>query len=501
MAGTKKSGSKAAPPARRARSAKAGAYSGDSLLTRPLGLEGWKHLDAVLLAAITSETPLLLVGQHGCAKSFFLETLARALKLEFRFYNASLINYDDLVGIPIPSADRRSLEYISTPSSIWDAEVVFMDEINRTKPELQNKLFPIIHDRRVQGVSLEKLRFRWAAMNPPSPEADVSEVAYLGAEPLDTALADRFGFIIEVPSWKRLSDAEKRAILSDQFTGNHPFPVAIDKLIEGARARLEAAKQMPHPEIEDYLILLSGELTKIGLDLSTRRMTMLYANILALHAAAETLSAVNEVRTAPSWGESAWNALQHSLPQLAEGTAPDLLKIRTAHLQAWQLMQTSAETAERALLIIADPLERAIEAVRRVKVLSSDILSACLVNCITDAGGVAERSARTLAIYLATHQSISLPNTALAAMKSDLARILAPRTFEVEVKDAHLEHVERLAAKAQGNGGTEEERVVDHHSRNLAQHVYEQTEMIRDCKTAEKRFRELLKYFNAALAA
>jgi hypothetical protein len=206
------------------------------------------------------------------------------------------------------------------------------------------------------------------------------------------------------------------------------------------------------------------------------------------------------VRTAPSWGESAWNALQHSLPQLAEGTSPDLLKIRTAHLQAWQLMQTSTETAERALLIIADPLERAIEAVRRAKVLSPDILSACIVNCIASAGDVAERSARTLAIYLSMHQSISLPNTVLAAMKSDLAKILAPRTFEVEVKSEHLEHVKKLAAKAQENVGTEEERVVDHYARNLAQHVYEMTQMVRDCSTAQKRFRELLKHFNAALA-
>ena len=138
-----------------------------SLLTRPLGLEGWTAYEPVLLAALASEDPLLLIGPHGSAKSFLLERLAQSLDLEFRFYNASLINYDDLVGIPMPDEERKSLRYISTPSAVWNAEVVFIDEISRTRPELQNKLFPIIHERRIQGVPLERLRYRWSAMNPP----------------------------------------------------------------------------------------------------------------------------------------------------------------------------------------------------------------------------------------------------------------------------------------------------------------------------------------------
>ncbi|MCX6963676.1 MAG: AAA family ATPase, partial [Verrucomicrobia bacterium] len=102
-----------------------------SLLTRPLGLEGWAHLEAVVLAALASGDPLLLIGRHGTAKSFLLERLAESLDLAFRFYNASLVNYDDLVGIPVPDETQTSLRYISTPSSIWDAEVVFIDEISR----------------------------------------------------------------------------------------------------------------------------------------------------------------------------------------------------------------------------------------------------------------------------------------------------------------------------------------------------------------------------------
>ena len=149
------------PPLQRSNTAKS-----VRLLTRPLGLLGWERLEPVLLAALTTKDPLLLIGRHGTAKSFLLERLAQALGLVYRFYNASLINYDDLVGIPLPDETQTSLRYITTPTAIWDAEVVFVDELNRTRPDLQNKLFPIIHERRVQGVELEKLRYRWAAMNP-----------------------------------------------------------------------------------------------------------------------------------------------------------------------------------------------------------------------------------------------------------------------------------------------------------------------------------------------
>jgi MoxR-like ATPase len=107
--------------------------------------------------------------------------------------------------------------------------VVFVDELNRTRPDLQNKLFPIIHERRVQGVELEKLRYRWAAMNPATKGDNDNEEQYLGAEPLDPALADRFGFLIEVPDWCDLSEAERTEVLLDQFRGPHEFPDSVYK--------------------------------------------------------------------------------------------------------------------------------------------------------------------------------------------------------------------------------------------------------------------------------
>ena len=58
---------------------------------------------------------------------------------------------------------------MQTPASVWGAQCVFIDEISRARLDVQNRLFPIIHEKRVQGIALEALEHRWAAMNPPMP--------------------------------------------------------------------------------------------------------------------------------------------------------------------------------------------------------------------------------------------------------------------------------------------------------------------------------------------
>ncbi|MEI7761467.1 MAG: AAA family ATPase, partial [Thermoleophilia bacterium] len=60
------------------------AREGGMPLTASLGVVGWERLDAVLLAALATEAPLLLVGAHGTAKTLVAERVAAALGLEFR---------------------------------------------------------------------------------------------------------------------------------------------------------------------------------------------------------------------------------------------------------------------------------------------------------------------------------------------------------------------------------------------------------------------------------
>src|SRR3954469_5161819 len=176
-----------------------------------LGVYGFDSIEPLILSALVTEDPLLLVGNSGTGKTFLLNSLSEALGLEHRHYNASLIAFDDLVGFPYPDAKRGGVKFLETPATVWGAQSVLIDEISRCKPEHQNRLFSLVHERKIQGLALSKLRYRWAAMNPCSSDQSGGE-EYLGAEPLDPALADRFAVILEVGDWDSLSDADRRRV-------------------------------------------------------------------------------------------------------------------------------------------------------------------------------------------------------------------------------------------------------------------------------------------------
>ncbi len=55
----------------------------------------------------------------------------------------------------------RGIRYIETPATVWGAESVLIDEISRCKPEHQNRLFSLVHERKIQGIPITKLRYRW----------------------------------------------------------------------------------------------------------------------------------------------------------------------------------------------------------------------------------------------------------------------------------------------------------------------------------------------------
>ena len=160
-----------------------------------LGVYGFDSTEPVILAALVTEDPLLLIGPSGTGKTYLLNTLSEVLGLEHRHYNASLISFDDLVGFPYPDKDNAGVKFLQTPATVWGAESVLIDEISRCKPEHQNRLFSLVHERRIQGIPLPKLRFRWAAMNPCSSEQSGTE-DYAGSEALDPALADRFALFV-----------------------------------------------------------------------------------------------------------------------------------------------------------------------------------------------------------------------------------------------------------------------------------------------------------------
>lgn len=431
-------------------------------LTKPLGLLGWDNLEPVLLAALATDEPLLLIGKHGTAKSFLLERLAQALDLNYRFYNASLVNYDDLVGIPVPDAGQTALRYISTPTAIWDAEVVFIDELNRTRPDLQNKLFSIIHERRVQGVRLEKLRYRWAAMNPPPSQDQDQDEVYLGAEPLDPALADRFGFLIEVPDWCDLSESEKKILLIDQFRGRHEFPVDVADLVDRTASLFGSFCKNP-PDLSAYFIALESQLRGAGTRFSSRRLSTLFRTALGIHAARITLTSTEgEEIPPPDLESSLFLALAHGHPGLASGPI-DRGALLALHRQAWSIAGLQDDDPWKELLNIPDPVERVIRAAQADFPLSESELSSLVLEAVSSQPCDELRAAVSLPLYLKLRSGRKIAATAAETLASQLTRVIRPASATHQVYGNALTKCREVAGICSSLGdGTR-----DSYTRNL----------------------------------
>src|SRR6187402_2124040 len=246
-----------------------------------LGVYGFDSIEPLILSALVTEDPLLLIGPSGTGKTFLLNSLSEALGLEHRHYNASLISFDDLVGFPYPSCEFSRIEYLQTPATVWGAESVLIDEISRCKPEHQNRLFSLVHERKIQGLPLTSLRYRWAAMNPCSSDQSGGD-EYLGSEPLDPALADRFAIILEVGDWDALSDADRKLVANPSGDGavaddGGQLNTALAQWQQAFAAKLD---HCPAP-IVDYVCAATTALRDGGIRLSPRRARLITRTLLA----------------------------------------------------------------------------------------------------------------------------------------------------------------------------------------------------------------------------
>jgi MoxR-like ATPase len=403
-------------------------------ITEALGIQGWQHLDPIILAALATESPLLLVGPHGTAKSLLVEKIASALTLSMRHYNASLINYDDLVGIPLPEEGSNRLQFVTTPGAIWDAEFVFFDEISRCRPDLQNKMFPIVHERRIAGIRLDRLRHRWAAMNPPAPDdAETSNGDYyLGSEPLDPALVDRFPFVVPVPNWKQLSRPERRKLVSrDNMRLAEENPPSLLQQVADCAALLGELEEALHDWLSDYVVSVIDLLEQAKLFESPRRAFMLARSLVAVHAARMVLEGSDA-----DLEYSAELTLTFGLPQNAGEVPPTRATVVAIHRQAWEIASLSEDDAWRQVLEELDPARRVVLADQL------DLTDADISRLITQALSVEPSDARRVGlatvIYVAFHQRRDLSPSAWEPLSQLATKVLEPRTMSTPLRPGQI---------------------------------------------------------------
>jgi len=309
-----------------------------------LGVYGFDALEPLILGALVTEDPLLLIGPSGTGKTFLLNTLSEALGLVHRHYNASLISFDDLVGFPFPDKDGAGVKFLETPATVWGAESVLIDEISRSKPEHQNRLFSLVCERRVQGIRLPKLRFRWAAMNPCSANQDGPD-DYTGSEALDPALADRFSLFIQASDWDELSFGERLLVAAPAGEGK----IADDggtlrRDIERWRAEFIRKVGNCPPEILSYVTTAVSALNSAGIRISPRRARFMTRNLFAATVIAGRFTE-----------KTCRLVLKSSLPQPCWGVKPSGEAVAAAHRLGWETVREATRSwlpammAERSL--------------------------------------------------------------------------------------------------------------------------------------------------------
>ena len=299
-----------------------------------LGAYGFSKIEPVILAALISEDPLLLIGKAGTGKTFLLNSLSETLGLEHRHYNASLLSFDDLVGFPMPSADGKTVDFLPTPATVWNAESVLIDELSRCRPETQNKLFSVIHERRIQGMDLPKLRYRWAAMNPLNQPEQNEEDQYEGSTSLDQALADRFAWVVSVPDWSELTAEEQDLVIQPYGENliNKPA-LALAASIRDMQEEFRSRITENDPIVIAYCRMAAGVLTQSGLRISPRRARLFARNLLSLKIALEHLDESHAQGYSEAWFKL---ALMWSLPHRAWRLHLPQHVIEAAHAEAYR---------------------------------------------------------------------------------------------------------------------------------------------------------------------
>ena len=302
-------------------------------LIEKMGMYGLSDEEPFFMAALLTGDPLLMIGSHGCGKTYFGELIAKCLNADFQCYDASKAMFEDILGFPNPkSLAQGSVEYIPTPMSILPKEFALIDEISRAHVQMQNKWLEIIRSRTIMGVKCRKLRWVWAAMNP---------LSYKGAVPLDEALAGRFSWVLIMPEAYKMEETDAMQVIMNQNADDN---LAISKWGGKDRVQIDLPKEEMQEllrraadaytiiadekgaAISQYVVRLKSVMyDKMKLKLDGRRLGMIMRNIISLLAIKRARNEYINIE------EDALKVLLRSVPNACTGEEVNFVDIITCH--------------------------------------------------------------------------------------------------------------------------------------------------------------------------
>ena len=206
-----------------------------------------KVIDQILLS-VFSGGHSLLIGVPGLAKTLMVNTISKALGLDFkRIQFTPDLMPSDILGSEILN-EKREFQFIKGPVF---TNILLAEEINRTPPKTQAALLEAMQERSVtvagHRYQLDSPYFVLATQNPIEQE---------GTYPLPEAQLDRFMFAInlEYPSFEEEVNVVKNTTTDKQYEINSLFTAG------GISQIQQVIRKMPVADnVIEYAVKLVGK--------------------------------------------------------------------------------------------------------------------------------------------------------------------------------------------------------------------------------------------------
>jgi len=174
-----------------------------------------------LASCIAANKPVLLMGAPGTAKTATIESIAAAGGYYLEVVIASAQDPTTILGIPMPTADRKYTEAtmpgwarrINEAAAQGRPTILFLDELTSVPPSIAAPLLGVVQSRRADGWTIPAETRIVAAANPP----DLA----VGGWALEPAMANRWTHIDwpapidEWVGWAREQGSAALALIAD----------------------------------------------------------------------------------------------------------------------------------------------------------------------------------------------------------------------------------------------------------------------------------------------